>query len=210
MPTVKRHCRREREDSGVLRALDARRANGAQRCSAFAHGSRPRTRKVNRLRSSTSRVRRSSKTITTTARAASCSTRTWRCPARSRERSQPPTCRRSEYRALFVRSAYGWVPGTLPLARIGMAGPDSESRPTPEVVASAQARRFKLTGALGPRGRVGGACLEPIEVRRDVRQLGRKLAQDARHHDAVRHHQVSGAEVSADVLAAVQGVLDHA
>jgi arylsulfatase A-like enzyme len=43
---------------------------------------------------------------------------------------------RTQYGAVFVRNAYGSIPGTMPLARIGMEGPDSESPPTPDVVAS--------------------------------------------------------------------------
>jgi arylsulfatase A-like enzyme len=43
---------------------------------------------------------------------------------------------RAPYGALFLRSAYGPVAGTMPLARIGLEGPDSISPPTPDLVAS--------------------------------------------------------------------------
>jgi arylsulfatase A-like enzyme len=43
---------------------------------------------------------------------------------------------RGQYGALFVRSVYGELPGTLSLARIQMEGEASASPPTPDVVAS--------------------------------------------------------------------------
>jgi hypothetical protein len=43
---------------------------------------------------------------------------------------------RAPFGPLFVRSLYGEVPGTLPLARIGMEQPESVSPPMPDVVVS--------------------------------------------------------------------------
>jgi arylsulfatase A-like enzyme len=43
---------------------------------------------------------------------------------------------RTPYGPIFVRARYGRVPGTLPLAQIGMETPDSISPPTPDLVVS--------------------------------------------------------------------------
>jgi arylsulfatase A-like enzyme len=43
---------------------------------------------------------------------------------------------RQPYGPIFVRARYGRVPGTLPLAQIGMETPDSISPPTPDLVVS--------------------------------------------------------------------------
>jgi hypothetical protein len=43
---------------------------------------------------------------------------------------------RTPYGAMFVRSIYGALAGTLPLSRIGLEGPQSVSPPTPDVVVS--------------------------------------------------------------------------
>jgi arylsulfatase A-like enzyme len=43
---------------------------------------------------------------------------------------------RAPYGPLFVRSAYGKVPGTLPLERIGLESADSTSPPMPDLIAS--------------------------------------------------------------------------
>jgi hypothetical protein len=74
---------------------------------------------------------------------------------------------REAYGVMFVREQYGAVPGTLPLARIGLEGPHSVSPPTPDLVVSFSwdadattaagpgAPGTELTSAYGNRGMHG-------------------------------------------------------
>jgi predicted AlkP superfamily pyrophosphatase or phosphodiesterase len=82
---------------------------------------------------------------------------------------------RAPFGPLFVRSLYGALPGTLPLTRIGMEGPNSVSPPMPDVVvsfdwddtalnaASVRAPGSEHSSPQGHRGMHGS--FSPIDVR---------------------------------------------
>jgi arylsulfatase A-like enzyme len=82
---------------------------------------------------------------------------------------------RAPFGPLFVRSLYGAIPGTLPLSRIGMEGPNSVSPPMPDLVVSFDwddaAMNAASTGAPGsehssPQGFRGmHGSFSPIDVR---------------------------------------------
>ena len=89
---------------------------------------------------------------------------------------------RSAYGAMFVRERYASLPGTLPLARVGLEGPKSVSPPTPDLVVSfswdenatsAAAPGVKGTEhstALGYRGMHGS--FSPLDVHNTLIAVG--------------------------------------